>query len=122
MRYYYFNPISKKCYFPEGFQKYPLFKTLYHPYKKSAKLMWKVWQNSSLFRYLFSTSEPEKFLPLDPINQYVSTGSILAFNLGTVGVEQKITVLGVDTQTNDAFFIKYATSEIACKNVFNEGV
>ena len=122
MRYYYFNPINKQCYFPEGFHKYPFFKTFYQPYKKSAKLMWKVWLNSSLFRYLFSTNEPEKFLPLDPINQYVSQGSILAFNLGTVGVEQKITVLGVDTQTNDTFFIKYATSEIACKNVFNEGV
>jgi hypothetical protein len=122
MRYYYFNPLSKKCYFPAGFQKYPLFESFYQPYRFSANVLWKLWQNLPFFRYVFSTDAPEKFLPIDKIKQYVTPSSILAFNLGTLGVEQKITVLGVDKLTNSSFFIKYATSEIACQNVTNEGV
>jgi hypothetical protein len=122
MRYYYFNPLSKKCYFPVDFQKYPLFETFYQPYKFSAYILWKLWLNMPFLRYIFSTDEPEKVLPIDKIEQYVSPNSILAFNLGTIGVEQKITVLGIDKLTNSSFFIKYATSELACKNVTNEGV
>jgi len=122
MRYYYFNPLSKKCYFPAGFQKYPLFESFYQPYKFSANVLWKLWRNLPFFRYIFSTDEPEKVLPIDQIKEYVTPNSILAFNLGTIGVEQKITVLGIDEMTKSSFFIKYATSEIACKNVTNEGL
>jgi len=121
-KYYYFNPFSKQCYFPEGFDKYPLFATFYRPYKISAKLLWEAWKTSTLFRSFCSTNEPEKILPLKQIGKYVSPDSIMAFNLGTTGIEQKITILGVDRTTNDTFFIKYATSEVACKNVCNEGV
>lgn len=122
MRYYYFNPFSKQYYFPEDFQKYPLFATFYQPYKVSAKLMLMVWQTFSIFRYLFSTKHPKEILPLEQIGQFVSPTSILAFNLGSEGIEKKITVLGVDTTTNHTFFIKYATKEVACKNVLNEGI
>ncbi len=122
MRYYYFNPFNKKCYFPEDFKKYPLFATFYQPYKLSAKLLWKVWRTSPLFRYPFSTNTPEDVLPLKQVGKYVSISSVLAFNLGSTGIEQKITVLGIDTLTNATFFIKYATTKVACKNVFNEGL
>ncbi|ADQ80464.1 hypothetical protein Palpr_2329 [Paludibacter propionicigenes WB4] len=122
MRYYYFNPFSRAYYFPKGFKNYSLFTTFYKPYKLSARLMWQIWQISSFVRYLFSTSHPEEILPLEQIGQFVTPSSILAFNFGTDGIEKKTTVLGVDTITNDTFFIKYATKETACKNVFNEGV
>ena len=122
MRYYYFNPFSKQYYFPVGFRNYPIFTTFYQPYKASAKLMWKIWQTSSIFRKLFSTNKPEKFLPIEHIRKYVTPCSILSFNLGTKGIEQKISVLGVERTTNAAFYIKYATSDIACRNVCNEGV
>ena len=122
MRYYYFNPVNKKCYFPTGFQKYPLFTTFYQPYKLSAVILWKIWRTSSLFRNMFSTHKPEKVLPINNIQKYVSSSSIFAFSLGTKGIEQKITVLGIDTVTKETFFIKYATSEIARNNVSNEGL
>ncbi|MDD4972363.1 MAG: phosphotransferase [Paludibacter sp.] len=122
MKYYYFNPFSKQYYFPVDFHNYPIFATFYQPYRFTAKLMWKVWQKSRVLRNLFSTEEPEKVLPLMNIREYVALDSILTFNLGTVGVEQKISILGVDKTTNSEFYIKYATSEIACKNVYNEGL
>jgi thiamine kinase-like enzyme len=121
MRYYYFNPFSKQYYFPVGFQNYNIFATFYQPYKISAKLMWIIWQNSVVFRRIFSTKEPEKVLPIENIRNYVTPCSILSFNLGTNGIEQKISVLGVERSTNKAFYIKYATSQLACMNVFNEG-
>jgi len=121
MRYYYFNPFSKQYYFPVGYSNYPIFATFYQPYKISAKMMWKVWQTSPFVRSLFSTNKPEKILPIEHIKQYVTPCSILTFNLGSKGVEQKISILGVERSTNTAFYIKYATSEIARQNVFNEG-
>jgi len=122
MRYYYFNPISKQYYFPEGFHKYPLFLTFYKPYKLTAKLMWKIWINSTLFRLLLNTNQPDKYIPLEHTKKYVSPNSILAFNLGTKGIDQKITIISVDTKTKCPYFLKYATSEVACENVLNEGI
>jgi hypothetical protein len=121
MKYYYFNPFSKHFYFPEEFYKYPIFATFYEPYKVSAKLLWKLWLTSSFFRNLFSTNRPENFLPLGVIKQYVTPSSIIAFNIGKGGVEQKFSILGVDTKTNSSFFIKYATTDHACDNICNEG-
>lgn len=122
MRYYYFNPKSKEYYFPKGFENYSLFATFYRPYKLTAKFLWWIWKSVPLFRYLFSTDQPEKFLPIQQINGFVTSTSVMAFNLGTSGIERKITVLGVDAITNEEFFIKYATTEITCLNVMNEGV
>lgn len=121
MRYYYFNPFSKQYYFPAGFHQYPIFLKFYHPYKVSAAIIWKIWLSSSVLRRLFSTKYPENVLPLEQLKQYVSPCSILTFNLGTVGVEKKISVLGVERTSDNAFYIKYATSELACRNVINEG-
>jgi len=122
MKYYYFNPLSKQYYFPEGFQKYPVFSTFYKAYKLSARIIWKIWRNVSIIRNLFYTNEVEEILPIEHIRKYVSPDSILAFNLGTKGIDQKVSVLSIDTTTNYSFFIKYATSKIARENVLNEGL
>ena len=58
----------------------------------------------------------------DHSEKYISSDSILAFSNGTIGVEQKISVLGVDKNTGVPFYIKYGTSDVARKNVFNEGI
>lgn len=122
MKYYYFNPFSKQYYFPEGFGEYPIFQAFYQPYKVTAKLMWRIWLNTPLLRSIFLNNQPENILPLKHINEYIMSDSILAFNFGTKGIEQKISVLGVDKQTKETFFIKYATSEVARRNVYNEGL
>jgi len=122
MRYFYFNPFNKQYYFPDGFQKYPLFTSFYKPYKKIAKFTWVLWRNSSLLRYLSTTIHPENYLPFEQIKQFVPSDSILAFNLGSIGIENKITILGVVPSTNETFFIKYAINEVSCLNVYNEGI
>jgi hypothetical protein len=122
MRYYYFDPFRRQYYFPEEFQKYPLFISFYKPYKLIARITWYIWWNIPIIRYLGTTIHAEKHLPLNQITPFVPTGSVLAFNMGSEGDENKITVLGIDPTTNETFFIKYATNKIACLNVFNEGV
>ena len=99
MKYYYYNPLCKQYYFPEGFEKYPIFSTFYKAYKLRAKILWKIWRNSSIIRELFYTNRAEEFLPVERIRKYVSPDSILAFNLGTKGIDQKISVLSIDTKT-----------------------
>ena len=122
MRYYYFNPFRKQYYFPEDFQKYPLFNSFYKPYKLIARILWFIWQNFPICRLLCTTIHPENYLPLNQIKPYVPPGSVLAFNLGSDGVENKITVLGINPLTNETFFIKYAFNKVPCLNVFNEGI
>lgn len=122
MRYYYFNPFTKQYYFPEGFHNYPIFSTFYKPYKFMTRVLWKSWRTSALFRNLYTTNEPEKFLPIENVKKYVSPSSILAFNMGKPGNGHNVNVLSVDTETNEMYFIKYATSDAASKNVLHEGI
>lgn len=121
MHYYYFNPFSKQYYFPDGFENYPIFNSFYQPYTFSARLMWFCWRSLGMFRGLFLENRAEKILPIDHIKRYTPASAIMAFNRGTPGKEQKITILGVDQITKKEFFIKYAESSSARKNVINEG-
>lgn len=119
--YYYFDPFRKQYYFPKDFESYPLFKTFFQPYTLKGRLLWFMWYNFKVLRRLSSTSSLEEILPLENIQKQFKEKVILAFNQGTKGAEQKITVLGVKKGSNDTFFIKYAESEIARRNVNNEG-
>ncbi len=61
----------------------------------------------------------ERYLPEKTIKSLHSENAVLAFNLGTPGPEQKITVLGIDD--GRMFFTKFAESTIARVNINNEG-
>jgi Predicted aminoglycoside phosphotransferase len=119
--YYYFDPYRKQYYFPKDFEKYLVFKTFFQPYTLSGHLLWYAWRNFKIIRQLNRTNSPEKELPLENIQKLFKEKVILAFNRGTKGLEQKFTILGVKKRSNDTFFIKYAESEIARRNVNNEG-
>ncbi|MDQ3193097.1 MAG: phosphotransferase [Bacteroidota bacterium] len=96
------------------------FKNFYQPYTLGGSVIWFLWKNFSLIRKLCRTNEPEIIFPFERINKYCPKTSILAFNKGTPGPEQKITILGIDIKTQEEFFIKYAESAIARANVQNE--
>jgi hypothetical protein len=121
VRYYYFNPFNKQYYFPEGFQQHPLLTTFYQPYTFAGSLLWFAWKNSSLVRRLCREESIESVVPIDRFQKYLPTSAIMAINRGTLGIEQKMSVLAYDPVSGDEFFIKYAESEIARGNVDNEG-
>tara|TARA_B110000902_G_C14294287_1_gene582495 strand:+ start:7934 stop:8848 length:915 start_codon:yes stop_codon:yes gene_type:complete len=121
MNYFYFNPFSKQYLFPTGFKQYEIFTTFYQPYTFKGKLLWWLWCNVALFRKLSKVTKPEEVVPIVQLKEYINKDTILAFNRGTIGVEQKISILGVDLKTKEEIFIKYANTDLSRKNVNNEG-
>lgn len=121
MHYYYFNPFNKQYLFPQGFKKMALFQTFYQPYSFKGKLIWKLWYHLAFTRTWCKVPKPSTIVPLLQLKPYISSSSILAFNRGSSGVEQKTSILGIDEANNTEFFIKYADSEVARNNVNNEG-
>lgn len=119
--YYFFNPFSRQYYFPEGFKKFKLFKTFYQPYTLKGRVLWFLWLRFSFLRMFCKAKNPNEILPVNNLKKIVGNQVLLAFNRGTEGVEQKTTVLGINTKTKDEFFIKYAETIIARSNVNIEG-
>lgn len=122
MRYYYFNPFNKQYYFPKNFGRYPFLLSFYQPYTLNGRILWTIWLTFPLIKYFFSTTKAEKILPINQLQQHLPANSIIAFNRGTRGEEQKTTILGFNPQTKKEFFIKYAESPMAQANVKNEGI
>lgn len=118
MRYYYIHPQRPQYFFPKGFTKHPLFLTFFKPYSLFASISWFLFKNLSFYRYCFSISNIEEYIPEKNIRQLIGDDCLLAFNTGTVGPEQKITALGV--YRGSEFFIKYAQTKQAICNVKNE--
>lgn len=121
MHYYYFNPFNKQYFFPADYKHHSVFATFYQAYTLTGKITWYLWRKSRVLRKYCLVSDAENIIPIENIKKYISVTSVLAFNRGTVGVEQKVTILGIDTLTDDTFFMKYAETNIARKNVNNEG-
>ena len=82
------------------------------------RISWFLFTRFSLYRNLFSKSNIEQFIPEGAIKQILGEDTIMAFNRGTVGPEQKVTGLGVINKKE--FFIKYGQTKIAKANVTNE--
>lgn len=67
---------------------------------------------------LFRKTNIEVFIPEKEIRKIIGLKPLMAFNTGTPGPEQKITGLGWNKK--NYFFIKYAQTPLAIKNVVNE--
>lgn len=121
MNYYYFDPFKRQYYFSENYQQYKVFDGFYQPYTLKGWLLWQLWDGLSAFRKLFVCDEPQQILPIDNLKPYLPQNAVMAYNRGTIGVEQKFSILGVDIDTNEEFFIKYAETVRSRVNVENEG-
>ena len=118
MKYFYIHPFKPQYFFPKGFKKHVLFLGFFSPYSKVGHISWFLFTRFSFYRILFSKSNIEEFIPECAIKQIVGKDTIMVFNTGTVGPEQKITGLGLIN--NEEFFIKYGQTKIAKDNVINE--
>lgn len=118
MKYFYIHPFKPQYFFPKGFKKHFLFLHFFSPYSKVGRISWFLFTRFSFYRILFSKSNIEEFIPERAIKQIVGEDTVMAFNTGTVGPEQKITGLGLIN--NEEFFIKYGQTKIANANVKNE--
>lgn len=85
-----------------------------------SKVLWWLFRNVGLVRHLFAVSEDKVDFPLQTIRQLDGTNCKMAFNMGSPGVEQKISILGWDKTKRNPFFAKFSQSERAKELTRNE--
>lgn len=118
MKYFYIHPFKPQYFFPKAFKKHAVFISFFKPYSLIGKISWALFRNFGLYRICFGKKNIEAFIPEKEIRKIIGLKPLMAFNTGTPGPEQKITGLGWDKK--DYFFIKYAKTPLAIKNVVNE--
>ena len=118
MKYFFIHPFKPQYFFPKGFKKHKVFISFFKPYSSIGKISWALFRNFAVYRILFRKTNIEVFIPENAIRKIIGAESLMTFNTGTPGPEQKITGLGWDK--NKYFFIKYAQTPLAIKNVVNE--
>ena len=78
-----------------------------------SKIYWALYKKYKLVRWLTSVDEKELDFPYTLIKNLAGDDSILSFNMGSPGIEQKISILGYDPNKQQPFFAKFAQKEDA---------
>lgn len=118
MKYYYIHPGKPQYFFPKNFNKHDLFLNFFTPFSLLGKISWYIFKKFQFYRYFFLVKDIEKFIPYNDIRNIVGFDSIISFNKGTIGPEQKITALCVENDFE--FFIKYGFTSLSKYNIRNE--
>ena len=118
--YSYFNPFSKQYLFPENFDKIRVLKNFYKPYNFSGFLSWFLFKNFSFIHKIFKVKDFSKQIPRNLLINIKQDDNLIAFNLGSPGIENKITAISYSIRNGSHFFIKYGESEVSRKNINNE--
>ena len=118
MKYFYIHPFKPQYFFPFEFRKHDLFLNFFNSYSFVGGVSWFLFKRFSVYRWFFSIKNIEDYIPEHNIKKIIGNDSIMAFNKGTMGPEQKITGLGVSNKNE--FFFKYGQTKIAKVNVQNE--
>ena len=117
---YRFKTFRTSYYFPEIKNEDKFLYNLYHAFGgKLSKAYWWMFKNSSIVRWI-NRVEPNKVdFPYVKIKSLCPPGSLVSFNMGTPGVEQKISMLGLEPDGLH-FFAKYSRSPRAMELSKNE--
>lgn len=108
---YCFKTNNTSYYFPASTKSTRFFFCLYTPYRFMVAVYWKLWRMTPLLRTKIRIDELP--FPLGKIRNIESESSIMAFNMGTPGIHQKISILGFTPQKQQRFFAKYAEKKDA---------
>ncbi len=121
MPLYRFKTFTTSYYFPKIERGQEYMYGLYSAYGSlPSKILWWLFRNVSLVRQIFAVSEENVDFPLETIRTLDGTKSKMAFNMGSPGVEQKISILGWNEEEQKPFFAKFSQSERARKLTKNE--
>lgn len=114
MKYYRFKTFRTSYYFPEIDSQSSFLYGVYHPYGSlPVKFYWKLFTSVKWIRALSSVEENQLDFPYQSIKKLCPSNTIMSFNLGTPGEEQKISILGYIPGENKSFFAKYSTKDKA---------
>lgn len=109
MKFYRFKTFTTSYYFPDLHKEQQFMYGLYSAYGgRFSKFYWFLFRKYKLVRLL--TCIDEKKVPFDyqDIKAIDGTNSLMAFNMGSPGVEQKISILGQNLDNGMPFFAKFS--------------
>lgn len=109
MIYFRFKTFTTSYYFPtlQTHQQYMY--GLYSAYgSKLSKIYWNTFKKYNIVRSLTAISEEELPFPYHQVKDADGTNCLMAFNMGSPGIEQKISILGYDNDTHIPFFAKFS--------------
>lgn len=107
MNLYRFNTFRTTYYFPSIVNGQEFLYGLYTPYGLMAKIYWWMFRHLSIVRKLNWVDSCNLDFQYNRIISLFPKDSILSFNMGTPGDEQKISMLGLD-KDGKRFFAKYS--------------
>ena len=85
-----------------------------------AKIYWSLFKKFKVVRLCNAVKECDLDFPFQLIKAVDGTDSLMAFNMGSPGVEQKISILGYDKQKRMPFFAKFSQKPAAMALTKNE--
>lgn len=114
MKYYHFRTFTTSYYFPTLNKDRQYLYGLYSAYGgKLSRWYWWLFRKNGVVRSLHRVDEKELDFPYTLIRETEGHHSLMAFNMGSPGKEQKISILGYDAERKEPFFAKFAQKEAA---------
>ena len=121
MKLYRFKTFTTSYYFPHLDSSLQYMYGLYSPYGgRLSKIYWWLFQHSSVVRSLTSVNEKDLEFPYSKIKVTDGNDTLMSFNMGSPGVEQKISILGYDKTLDIPFFAKFSQKPRAMALTRNE--
>lgn len=121
MKYFRFKTFTTSYYFPKLSSSFWYMYGLYSPYGGMlSKIYWTLFRNIRLVRLLSSVDESKLDFPYTKIKAADGGDTLMSFNMGSPGVEQKISILGYDKTLDIPFFAKFSEKPRAKKLTKNE--
>lgn len=121
MKLYRFKTFTTSYYFPHLDSSLQYMYGLYSPYGgRLSKIYWWLFRYSSFVRSLTSVNEKDLEFPYSKIKASDGNDTLMSFNMGSPGVEQKISILGYDKTLDIPFFAKFSEKPRAKKLTKNE--
>lgn len=120
MNLYRFKTFRTSYYFPDIPKDGEFLYGLYTPFgSKLAKIYWWTFRHLLIVRLLNKVDSKKLDFPYEQILGLCPQGSLVSFNMGTPGAEQKISMLGLEP-SGKRFFAKYSNKTIAKELSHNE--
>ena len=121
MMYYRFKTFTTSYYFPRLDVKLQYMYGLYSPYGgRLSKIYWWLFRHVKSVRRMSAIDENELDFPYKTIKETDGNDTLMSFNMGSPGVEQKISILGYDRTLGVPFFAKFSEKPRALELTRNE--
>ena len=121
MKLYKFSTFTTSYYFPKTTGETEFLYGLYSPFGgKLSKAYWYMFRHFQLVRNVSAVDTEQVDFPYKLIKEIDNTNSLMSFNMGSPGVEQKISILGWDYDIKQPFFAKFSQKSKAIELTKNE--